>query len=98
MCIRDRFVSETPLDLEKFQDWFGNLLQTRGQDILRSKGILDFVGEEERYVFQGVHMLMDASPMGPWPKDKEKISRVVFIGRNLDTMDLEGGFEGCKSA
>ena len=92
------FVSETPLDLEKFQDWFGNLLQTRGQDILRSKGILDFVGEEERYVFQGVHMLMDASPMGPWPKDKEKTSRVVFIGRNLDTMDLERGFEGCKSA
>ena len=70
----------------------------RDRDILRSKGILDFVGEEERYVFQGVHMLMDASPMGPWPKDKEKTSRVVFIGRNLDTMDLERGFEGCKSA
>ena len=59
------FVSDTPLDMDKFQDWFGNLLRTKGQDILRSKGILNFKGEEERYVFQGVHMLMDASPMGP---------------------------------
>ena len=31
------FVSETPLDLDKFQEWFGKLLQTCGQDILRSK-------------------------------------------------------------
>ncbi|MEM9812953.1 MAG: GTP-binding protein, partial [Pseudomonadota bacterium] len=38
------FVSETPLDLDKFQTWFGKLLQERGQDILRSKGILDFAG------------------------------------------------------
>ena len=61
------FVSETPLDFEKFQSWFGKVLQTRGQDILRSKGILDFDGLDERYVFQGVHMLMDGSPMGEWP-------------------------------
>ena len=51
------FVSDTPLDMDKFQDWFGNLLRTKGQDILRSKGILNFKGEEERYVFQGVHSL-----------------------------------------
>ena len=92
------FVSDTPLDLEKFHDWFGKLLQTKGQDILRSKGILDFVGEKERYVFQGVHMLMDASPMGPWPPGSVRSSRVVFIGRNLESMDLEKGFEGCKFA
>ena len=91
------FVSDTQLDLEKFQAWFGNLLQTKGQDILRSKGILDFAGEKERYVFQGVHMLMDASPMGPWPEGKDRSSRVVFIGRNLESMDLGKGFEACKS-
>ena len=91
------FVSDTPLDMEKFQTWFGELLRTKGQDILRSKGILDFKGEEERYVFQGVHMLMDASPMGSWPKGKQRSSRVVFIGRNLDNMNLQEGFESCKS-
>jgi len=92
------FVSETPLDFEKFQSWFGKVLQTRGQDILRSKGILDFEGLDERYVFQGVHMLMDGSPMGDWPKDKPRSSRVVFIGRDIENMGLKEGFEACKIA
>jgi G3E family GTPase len=92
------FVSETPLDFEKFQSWFGKVLQTRGQDILRSKGILDFEGLDERYVFQGVHMLMDGSAMGEWPKDKPKSSRVVFIGRDIENMGLKEGFEACKIA
>ena len=92
------FVSETPLDFEKFQTWFANVLQTRGQDILRSKGILDFDGLDECYVFQGVHMLMDGSPMGEWPKDKPKSSRVVFIGRDIENMGLKEGFEACKIA
>ena len=90
------FVSEIPLDFEKFQAWFGKLLQTHGQDILRSKGILDFDRIEELNVFQGVHMLMDSSPMGLWPEGKARNSRVVFIGRNLDSMNLQEGFEGCR--
>ena len=91
------FVSDTPLDFDKFQSWFGQVLQTRGQDILRSKGILDFAGHEDRYVFQGVHMLMDGSPMGAWPKDKPRSSRVVFIGRNVENMGLKEGFESCRT-
>tara|TARA_Y200000002_G_scaffold152881_1_gene126395 strand:+ start:1751 stop:2737 length:987 start_codon:yes stop_codon:yes gene_type:complete len=92
------FVSDTPLDMEKFQTWFSKLLQTKGQDILRTKGILDFTDETDRYVFQGVHMLMDASPMGKWPEGKKRTSRLVFIGRNLESMNLKEGFENCKSA
>tara|TARA_B100001057_G_C22862651_1_gene955207 strand:- start:3649 stop:4620 length:972 start_codon:yes stop_codon:yes gene_type:complete len=91
------FVSETPLDLDKFEAWFGNLLRTHGQDILRSKGIIEFLGVDERYVFQGVHMLMDASPMGNWPEGKSRSSRMVFIGRNLESMNLLEGFEACKA-
>ena len=92
------FVSDTPLDFEKFQNWFGKLLQTKGQDILRSKGILDFADIEERYVIQGVHMLMDGSPMGAWPEGIPRSSRVVFIGRNIENMGLKEGFEACKIA
>ena len=90
------FVSDKPLDMEKFQNWFGKLLQTKGQDIMRTKGILDFKGENDRYVFQGVHMLMDGSPMGPWPTGKPRNSRVVFIGRGVEDMGLKEGFESCK--
>ena len=43
-------------------------------------------------------MLMDASPMGKWPEGKERSSRLVFIGRNLESMNLQEGFENCKSA
>ena len=92
------FTSDRPLDLDRFQAWFGRLLRTRGQDILRSKGILDFAGHDDRYVFQGVHMLMDGSPMGAWPEGRPRSSRVVFIGRDLDSMGLEEGFEACKAA
>ena len=91
-------VADVPLDLEIFQSWFGRLLQTRGPDILRSKGILDFKGEAERYVFQGVHMLMDGAPLGPWPDGVQRQSRLVFIGRNLDEMGLEEGFAACRAA
>lgn len=91
------FVSDTPLDFEKFQKWFGTLLQTKGQDILRSKGILDFEGIEDRYVFQGVHMLMDGAPMGMWPEGKTRNSRVVFIGRGVENMGLKEGFEACRA-
>ena len=42
-------------------------------------------------------MLMDASPMGAWPIDRERISRVVFIGRNLESMGLKEGFESCHA-
>ena len=89
-------LSNKPLDIDKFQSWFGELLQTRGDDILRSKGIIEFSGLDERYVFQGVHMLMEASPMGAWPNDCERISRMVFIGRNLENMGLDEGFRSCQ--
>tara|TARA_B100001093_G_scaffold39820_2_gene33895 strand:- start:1952 stop:2923 length:972 start_codon:yes stop_codon:yes gene_type:complete len=90
-------VANKPLDIDKFQTWFGSLLQANGEDILRSKGIIEFSGLDDRYVFQGVHMLMDASPMGAWPENCERISRIVFIGRNLESMGLKEGFESCQS-
>lgn len=71
-------------------------LQARGPDILRSKGILDFKGEAERYVFQGVHMLMGGTPIGPWPDDAQRIARLVFIGRDPESMGLEEGSAACR--
>ena len=90
--------SETALDYDKFEQWFSTLLRTQGQNILRSKGILDFKGMDSRYVFQGVHMLMDGSPMGDWPKGVQRTSKIVFIGKGLESMGLEEGFDACKVA
>ena len=60
------------------------------------KGIIEFAGIDERYVFQGVNMNMDASPMGAWPNNCQRTSRIVFIGRNLDRVILNEGFKSCQ--
>ena len=85
---------EGDLDLERLNDWLGNLLRTKGTDIFRSKGILSIAGMEERYVFQGVHMLLDGQPNGTWGEE-ERRNRLVFIGRNLDRESLETSFRSC---
>ena len=90
--------ADAAVDPEKFQAWFGRLLQEKGQDILRSKGILDIAGEPDRYVIQGVHMLMEGDSLGPWPDGEARRSRLVFIGRGLDGMGLAEGFAACKAA
>jgi len=82
------------LDPERLNEWLGTLLREKGQDIFRSKGVLAIAGMEERYVFQGVHMLMDGQSDRPWGSD-ERTNRLIFIGRNLDRIELEGGFNSC---
>jgi G3E family GTPase len=83
-----------PLDPDKVNDWLSYLLQSRGQDILRMKGVLSFRGEPRRYVFHGVHMIFDGQLERPWGGG-ERRNRLVFIGRNLDRSELEAGFESC---
>jgi G3E family GTPase len=84
------------LDEERLQQWLGGLLQEKGVDIFRSKGVLSLKGQPERYVFQGVHMLMDGTFGKPWG-DEERRSTMVFIGRDLDRGDLERGFAACRA-
>ena len=82
------------LDADRLNAWLSGLLRDRGQDIFRSKGVLAIAGMDERYVFQGVHMLFDGTHGEPWGAD-ERTSRVVFIGRNLDRGAMEAGLRGC---
>ncbi len=83
------------LDVDKLNDWLGWLLRERGVDIFRSKGILSVAGWSERYVFQGVHMLVDGRADRPWRPDEVRTNRLVFIGRNLDRDELERSFRAC---
>ena len=87
--------AERPVDGAAFVPWVRTLLAEKGIDILRSKGILAFAGERRRFVFQGVHMLFDGDLQRPWAADEPQVSRLVFIGRNLDEAGLRAGFEAC---
>lgn len=82
------------LQLEKLNTWLSTLLRTQGPDIFRMKGVLAVQGWQERFVFQGVHMLFDGRPDRPWGNNLRHNS-MIFIGRNLDRAALEKGFRSC---
>src|ERR1700734_2787574 len=87
--------TEKPLNPDKFFPWVQELVQKEGPSILRCKGILSFKGDDERFVFQGVHMILDGDHQKPWQAGEKRNSRIVFIGRNLPGKMITDGFESC---
>jgi G3E family GTPase len=87
--------TDKPLDPMLFMPWLQNLVQAEGQKILRSKGILAFAGDDDRYVFQGVHMMLEGDHQRKWKEDEKRESRIVFIGRELPEELIRAGFESC---
>ena len=88
---------EGDVDPEKFMPWLQNFVQKEGASILRAKGILDFKDEPKRFVFQGVHMLLDGDLQREWKPQEKRLSRLVFIGRNLKKDEITQGFLGCAA-
>lgn len=88
-------VAEGALDGEKLNNWLGKLLQTQGPDIFRMKGILNIAGEDDRFVFQGVHMIFEGKPDRRWKEGETRKNELVFIGRNLDEAKLKQNFLAC---
>ncbi|MDE1905641.1 MAG: GTP-binding protein [Rhodospirillales bacterium] len=89
--------TEKPLSADKFNTWIGHILQSQGQNILRTKGILAYAGEERRFAFQAVHMIADGDYLAPWKPEEKRTSRIVFIGRDLNRPALRRGFESCAA-
>ncbi len=83
------------LDAKKLNAWLSELLQTKGQDIFRMKGILNIKGQANRFIFQGVHMLFEGKPDRAWKSPEERKNQLVFIGRKLDREALNAGFRRC---
>ena len=83
------------VDSDKLNRWLYQLVQARGADIFRMKGILNVDNAERRFVFQGVHMTMDGRPGKPWSPGEVRRNELVFIGRDLDAASLKAGFESC---
>lgn len=80
---------------DKLNRWLNQLIQLKGTDIFRMKGILDVDAQERRFVFQGVHMILDGRPGRPWQPGEERKNEIVFIGRNLDAAQLKQEFRAC---
>ena len=83
------------LDLVMVQSWIGDLLQERGEDIFRMKGVLAIAHASRRFVFHAVHMTMDGRFAEPWEEGEARESKLVFIGKSLDAKELAAGFNDC---
>jgi G3E family GTPase len=85
-------------DQEKLNEWIGWLLKEKGADIFRTKGVLAVQGMTEKFVFQAVHMAFSGKPQATWAEGEEKVCKMIFIGKNLNRVELETGFKACLVA
>jgi G3E family GTPase len=81
-------VIDEPLDWTAFGIWLTMLLQARGSEIFRVKGLLD-VGAAGPLLLNGVqHVVHPPVHLDVWP-DGDRRSRLVFIGLGLERDALE---------
>ena len=85
------------MDSRKFFPWIEKVTQMEGPNILRLKGIIAFRDDPDRYVIQGVHMIIEGDHQRPWKDGEKHESRLVFIGRDLDADKLRKSFEACQA-
>lgn len=91
VCLR----TDRPLDGARLTGWLQRMLAERGQDLLRTKGILSIAGQDKQFVVQAVHMLMEGNFTKSWRPKERRESRLVFIGRNIDESELRRQFDAC---
>ena len=82
-------------NLEKLNAWIAKLIREQGVDLFRYKGVLSVVGAEEKFIFQGVHMVFEGKPAIKWKEGEVRENKMIFIGRNLNKEALEKGFNDC---
>ena len=82
------------VNIQQLNDWLSQLLAEKGVDIFRLKGFISIADDPRRFVFQGVHMLIDSQPERLWGEMPRK-NQLVFIGRNLDEEAITAGFDRC---
>lgn len=87
-----------PFDRWHFDAWLKQLLDAQGDDLFRLKGIVAFAGDGRRHVLQAVHRIVELKPADAWRADEARISKLVFIGRNLDPDTLKSGLDWCLAA
>ena len=75
------------------------MISTKSNDLYRYKGVINVVGMDSPYVFQGVHMLFTGNFIQDgWPENKPRQTYFCFIGKNIDRDYLINGFKNCVAS
>lgn len=88
--------SEHAMNADRVTSWLRQLVAERGAEILRAKGFINIAGESRPLVFQSVHMLLEGDYAEQWPAGRKPLTRLVFIGRNLDQRELSLALDQCR--
>ncbi len=90
-------VLDRKVDWAAFGIWLTMLLQARGADVLRVKGLLDTGGEGPLLVNCVQHAVHPPVHLDAWPDDDRR-SRLVFIGRGFTGDELEASLRAFDAA
>jgi G3E family GTPase len=83
---------DEPLPWDGLATWLEVLTMTRGESVLRIKGILNLEGEDRPVAIHGVqHLFHPPVKLERWPEGDDRRSRLVFILRDLDRATVEKG-------
>merc|ERR1711871_1411645 len=83
------------VDLDALQGWIGTLLREKGADIYRMKVVIAMENAPTKFVYQAVHMIFNGDWDEAWAPGEPRVSKLVFIGKNLNKAELEEGFKKC---
>lgn len=89
------FQSERAFDPDKLTRFLETMLQHYSPQMLRYKGVLNMAGLDRKVVFQGVHQLLGSDVVGPWEDGVKRLSKIVFIGKELPKGIFIHGLEQC---
>ncbi|MEA2194761.1 MAG: hypothetical protein QOG42_1195 [Solirubrobacteraceae bacterium] len=94
------FSVELPGDLDagRFEGWLGGLLMLKAPDVFRIKAIVALAGEPERRVVHGVHTYVEQASGREWQPGEPRSSRIVVIGRDLETAQWRDELARCLAA
>lgn len=90
--------TEEALNLDAFNSWMADILREQGETLYRVKGILNMHGFDDKFVAHGIHMVFDGERGDLWGNESRRLSRLVFIGLDLDHEKLTAGFYACRQA
>jgi len=88
--------TEEALNLDAFNAWMADILREQGEKLYRVKGILDMHGFDDKFVAHGIHMVFDGERGELWGDVPRRLSRLVFIGLDLNHALLTSGFYNCR--
>ena len=94
---------EQPLSWSAVATWLEMLIVTRGESLLRIKGILNVAGHDRPVALHGVqHLLHPPALLPAWPARSDgtadRRSRIVFIVRDLTRAVVEEGLVAFQKA